>query len=91
LPLLANVRYLATVDPLLIDTVEVSRLTGFPRETLVYWRRTGDGPRWAKIGRRVVYRPEDVRSWIDSHYPDPPAGPRADEPDAPTTPTPTEA
>jgi predicted DNA-binding transcriptional regulator AlpA len=83
------VRYGPAVAPLLIDTREVSRLTGIPVQTLIYWRRTpGKGPRWTHIGRRVVYRPRDVESWIDSHYTDQPADPTAE--DAPTTPTPTE-
>lgn len=36
--------------------------------TLDYYRQIGKGPRWAKIGRRVFYRPEDIEEWIDAQF-----------------------
>jgi DNA-binding transcriptional MerR regulator len=61
------------VTPLVVDTTAVSEMTGIPAETLKYYRRAGKGPRWARIGKRVVYRPRDVEAWIDSMYPAIPA------------------
>ena len=29
-------------------------------------RLYGDGPRFTKIGRKVVYSPTDVQSWLDA-------------------------
>ena len=54
--------------PLLIDIVEVSRLTGVPIKTLRDWRTHHRGPRSARIGRRVMYRRDDVVAWVDSHF-----------------------
>lgn len=33
--------------------------------TLVKWRWEGKGPRFVKLGRRVVYRLSDVESYIN--------------------------
>jgi Helix-turn-helix domain len=32
--------------------------------TLERWRRTGEGPAFIKIGRRVAYRQVDLDDWI---------------------------
>jgi len=48
----------------LIRPDEVSSKYGIPEDTLRYWRHVGPGPEWAKLGRRVVYRLEDVEKWI---------------------------
>jgi len=34
--------------------------------TLERWRVSGDGPPFVKAGRRVLYRPADIDSWIAS-------------------------
>jgi hypothetical protein len=40
------------------------RLGGdFPVETLKRWRRTGDGPRFLRVGRHIRYRLTDVEAW----------------------------
>jgi predicted DNA-binding transcriptional regulator AlpA len=44
---------------------EVSALTGVAEETLKYWRPRGKGPRWYKLGRRVVYDLAAVEEWLD--------------------------
>lgn len=36
--------------------------------TLRYWRAQGVGPRWAKLGRRIVYRESDVQAWIEEQF-----------------------
>jgi excisionase family DNA binding protein len=44
---------------------DVSDYLGVPVMTLYHWRRSGAGPRCAKIGRHLRYRVEDVESWLD--------------------------
>lgn len=36
--------------------------------TLRLWRSLGTGPKWAKLGRRIVYRRSDVQAWIDEQF-----------------------
>jgi predicted DNA-binding transcriptional regulator AlpA len=34
--------------------------------TLERWRRTGEGPRWVRLGaRRVAYRLSDLEKWLE--------------------------
>jgi predicted DNA-binding transcriptional regulator AlpA len=47
-----------------LTTAEVARLARAPESTVRYWRQCGRGPRGFKIGRRVVYRLEEVEAWI---------------------------
>lgn len=30
-------------------------------------RRSGNGPRYLKIGNRVFYRPEDIEAWLEEN------------------------
>lgn len=60
-------------DRLLYSTGELSGLTGIPAETLRWWRRTGDGPRYVRLSAKTVrYRADDVHAWMDAHTPDNP-------------------
>jgi predicted DNA-binding transcriptional regulator AlpA len=52
----------------LLKLPEVSEMTGIPEATLRFWRHQGTGPQSAKLGRRVVYREEDVKAWIDAQF-----------------------
>ena len=36
-----------------------------PVGTLRYWRQTGTGPTSIKVGRNIMYRAEDVTSWLE--------------------------
>jgi hypothetical protein len=36
------------------------------KSTLAKLRLTGNGPPYCKLGRRVVYRPEDLAAWLES-------------------------
>jgi predicted DNA-binding transcriptional regulator AlpA len=47
-----------------LQTSEVAKQLGVSQSTLNKWRLSGDGPRYLKLGRRVVYRPADVESFI---------------------------
>ena len=45
---------------------DVAAFLRVPKMTVYHWRRTGYGPPGVRIGRHVRYRPEDVRSWVQS-------------------------
>jgi predicted DNA-binding transcriptional regulator AlpA len=48
---------------------EVAEMTGVPEATLRFWRSTHQGgPPSARLGRRIVYREEDVTAWIDAQF-----------------------
>lgn len=46
-------------------TKEAARLMGISHRTLEDWRLTGNGPRFIKLGRRVVYRFEILMEFMD--------------------------
>ncbi len=48
----------------LLNQREASAFLRLSERTLERFRLTGDGPRFAKAGRRVVYRAEDLEAWI---------------------------
>jgi predicted DNA-binding transcriptional regulator AlpA len=48
-----------------LTTEEVHELTNVSTATLRWWRSQGIGPVSYKIGRSVVYDPEDVERWIE--------------------------
>lgn len=54
-------------DPLL-TTDETAALLLSNTNTLAFWRQRKTGPKWAKLGRRVVYRRSDVLAWIDAQF-----------------------
>lgn len=39
-------------------------LCNTPISTLQWWRTTGRGPRYVKVGRKVFYRPADLDAFI---------------------------
>lgn len=50
-----------------MDTLGVqaaSSFLGIPEATLRYWRMSGTGPASFKLGRKVVYRREELVRWI---------------------------
>ncbi|HKS94585.1 MAG TPA: helix-turn-helix domain-containing protein [Terriglobia bacterium] len=48
----------------LLTIEEAAELIRRPVATLRWWRATGQGPRSGKLGRRVVYKREDVEAWV---------------------------
>lgn len=48
----------------LLNQREASAFLRLSERTLERLRLTGDGPRFVKAGRRVVYRAEDLEAWI---------------------------
>jgi hypothetical protein len=41
-------------------------LPNVPLSRLSAWRQHGDGPRYVKFGRTVVYKLSDVEAWIEA-------------------------
>ena len=50
-----------------IATKEAAHYVGLGKSTLDKARLTGRGPRFIKIGRRVLYHPEDLDLWLNQH------------------------
>lgn len=45
---------------------DVSEYLAVPVHTVYAWRNTGMGPPARRVGKRLRYRPEDVRDWVAS-------------------------
>jgi len=67
----------STADPHpdLLTITEAAALLRAPVATLRYWRHLGTGPRSFRLGRRVLYRRDDLNAWIHSQHDQ--DGPRA--------------
>ena len=52
----------------LLTTADVASLVHAPADTVRYWRSQGTGPRYARIGKRVLYRQDDVERWIANRF-----------------------
>lgn len=53
-----------TDRPDLLTTEEVAEWLRTSAATIRYWRHLNQGPPGFKVGRRVLYRREDVETWI---------------------------
>lgn len=53
-------------QPELLTVAEAADLLRAPVATLRYWRHLNIGPHSFRLGRRVLYRREDLRAWIDA-------------------------
>jgi predicted DNA-binding transcriptional regulator AlpA len=47
-------------------TPEAARFVGLSIRTLEKHRIYGTGPRYSKLGGRVVYRLDDIQAWVES-------------------------
>ena len=56
-------RYYATDDPAL-------RVVG-TRGTLNQWRHLGRGPRYVRLGNRILYLGADLNEWLDERVVEP--------------------
>lgn len=60
------------MDTTILDTLPelstpkiLSETIGIPLGTLAFWRHAGRGPRFLKLGGRVIrYRKQDVSEWL---------------------------
>ena len=55
----------APLPPRYLRTPEAARFLGLSGRTLEKHRTYGTGPRYSKLGGRVVYRPEDLLAWAE--------------------------
>jgi predicted DNA-binding transcriptional regulator AlpA len=53
------------MPPRYLRTPEAARFVGLSIRTLEKHRTYGTGPRYSKLGGRVVYRIEDLQAWVD--------------------------
>ncbi len=53
-------------EPELLTITEAAELLRTPVATLRFWRHRNIGPRSFRLGRRVLYRRDDLRAWIDA-------------------------
>lgn len=56
-----------TNNPIVLNAGQVAEQLGLSESTLAKMRLSGGGPAYSKLGRRVVYRPEDIDAWIASN------------------------
>ena len=50
--------------PHLLNQSEAAELCRLSARTFERYRATGDGPKYIKAGRRVLYRQADIEAWI---------------------------
>lgn len=55
-----------SVVPQYITEEELSRMTTLSRTGLQAMRSRGEGPPYARLGHRIVYRLADVERWIEA-------------------------
>lgn len=51
----------------MLRTPDAAEYCGSSSSTFEKLRLTGDGPRFVKIGRRVVYDPADLDAWLSAN------------------------
>jgi len=51
-------------DADLLTITEAAELLRAPVATLRYWRHLGTGPAGFRLGRRVLYRRDDLERWV---------------------------
>jgi excisionase family DNA binding protein len=52
----------------LVSTVEVADQLDVSTKTVEYWRMTGTGPPYHRVGRHVRYDQADVDRWLADHF-----------------------
>jgi predicted DNA-binding transcriptional regulator AlpA len=55
-----------TSSPVL-DATQAASFVGLSVSTLAKLRLSGNGPIYCKLGRRIVYRPEDLAAWLEQN------------------------
>ena len=53
-----------TDDTHYLNSQQVAQLLGLAANTLAKWRLSGIGPRYSKLGRRVVYQRSEIDEWL---------------------------
>jgi predicted DNA-binding transcriptional regulator AlpA len=57
---------MTTNNPITLSAGEAATILGLAPSTLAKLRLSGSGPVYCKLGRRVVYRREDLSAWLGS-------------------------
>lgn len=52
--------------PTHLDAKKSATYLGLSTSTLAKLRLSGNGPTYSKLGRRVIYRMEDLNKWVES-------------------------
>lgn len=52
----------------LVTLDEFAQMARIPLNTARYWRANGHGPKFVRIGRRVMARRSDVEAWINAQF-----------------------
>jgi hypothetical protein len=52
--------------PGLLEIDDVAALLHVSRSLLAKWRMLGRGPRFMKVGRRILYECGEVRRWLEA-------------------------
>jgi len=58
---------MTTANSITLTASEAAEVLGLAPSTLAKLRLTGNGPVYCKLGRRVVYRRQDLEAWLGSH------------------------
>jgi len=53
--------------PPFLTRKEAARLLGLRPKTLANWASSGMGPPFLRLGRRVLYRSQDLLEWLKAH------------------------
>ena len=53
-------------QPDLLTISEAAEVLRAPVATLRYWRHLGTGPHSFRLGRRVLYRRDDLDAWVEA-------------------------
>lgn len=57
-----------SMTTLFIDAAGISATYGTPIDTVRYWERLGKLPQSAKIGRRRVWRRDEIAAWFAAKF-----------------------
>jgi hypothetical protein len=50
-----------------LDATQAASRVGLSVSTLAKLRLRGGGPAYCKLGRRVIYRPDDLEAWLEKN------------------------
>ncbi len=50
----------------LLSEAEAAPRIGVKPKTLANWRTLGEGPKFIRAGRRIVYDPADIEAWKET-------------------------
>lgn len=56
---------MSLAEPRYLNTEQAGSYLGLSPSTLRRMRVTGEGPRYSKAGRRVIYDPHDLDEWVE--------------------------